>query len=216
MTPARRGVLADLDRIARQAAATHWSRAASWPDRYTAAWEAAAEAACSATVQPSDAELLRAAKFAITVMVKAERHHDGSADEGSGVTGYGFARFWYQPPLSGWEDAIVDRIATVQIMGALSVEARRAIEVYAGCDGDLRVAAGLAGMTLDAFKKRLGRARREFRVLWHEGESPSRQWGRDRRVYRAGGDAEERVTSAAYGRRQAVNRHRRAAARDAA
>lgn len=173
--------LADLDRIAVRAAAGHWSRSGSHSGRLAAAWSAAAEALCTTGCQPSLQDLYRAARDGIMRHVAEGRQFYGLS-KGSGYTATtaAFEGYWYQPPLTGWEDAIVDRIALGQIWAAISPAHRRALSALADSGGDYRAAADSLGTTYATYRTRLGRARQAFRELWHEGEEPSRQWGRDR------------------------------------
>jgi hypothetical protein len=120
----------------------------------------------------------------------------------------GFEAYWYQPPLSGWEDAVVERIAARQIWVALSPAHRRVLRALMAADGDYRVAAAALGTTYATFRTRLGRARAAFRELWHEGEAPSRQWSQDRRVFRAGDDPDAKVTDVTVTQRMAMRRRR--------
>jgi len=46
---------------------------------------------------------------------------------------------------------------------------------------DYRLAAETLGKIRGSYVTQLSVARRAFRELWHEGETPSRHWGTDRR-----------------------------------
>jgi hypothetical protein len=50
---------------------------------------------------------------------------------------------------------------------------------------DYGQAAAALGKTRHSYATEIGRARRAFRELWHEGETPSRPWGADRRPSKA-------------------------------
>ena len=205
ITPDDPGVLAALDKIADRAVAEHWKPT---PERLDVAWAAAAEALCTPGATPTLHDLYKAARDAVTRHENAELSHHGISRSLGLTTMPAFASYWYQPPLSGWEEAVVERIALEQIWRGISHADRRVLAALAFADGDYQAAAELLGSSYAAFRTRLGRARAAFRELWHEGESPSRQWSCDRRVFRAGDDPDGKVTSVPVTRRMAARRRR--------
>ena len=67
-------------------------------------------------------------------------------------------------------------------------EVERSTLLALAITGDYKQAAALLDMSYHTFHTSLSRARRKFLALWHEGETPSRMWGRDRRKWREGVD----------------------------
>lgn len=176
----------DLAGVAEFAAHRSWTYATPFPDRYAAAWSAAAETLLLATVPPSRDDLLRAARLAVAYLNQADRQFHGLS-RASGFTrpGPGFTGYWHQPPLTGWEDAIVDRIALGQVWEAISPAHRRVLAALAEA-GDQEGAAKALGTTYATYRSRLRRAREAFRELWHEGETAPGKQGMDRSCYRRG------------------------------
>lgn len=210
-SPATRVTPACLDRIAARTAAEHWTRSGSYSDRLSAAWSAAAEALCSAAIPPGAVDLLQAARNGITSQVDQTRKLYGLSRASVYTrTTAAFEAYWYQPPLSGWEDALIETIALRQIWEAISPAHRRLLAALADSNGDYRAAAASLGTTYATYRTRLGRAREAFRELWHEGETPSRHWSRDRHVYRAGDDPDQKTTHVGMTRQMAMRRRRQA------
>lgn len=165
--------------------AARQSRAGYPADRYAAAWSAAVEHLTAATLPPGRDEVLHAAQVAVSAFTAAHfQFHGLSRASGRPVVHGAFARYWWQPPLSGWEDAITDRIALGQVWGAIGPQHRRTLRVLADSGGDLDGAARAAGTTYVTYKGRLRDARKAFRELWHEGETPPGKYRRDRLRYR--------------------------------
>lgn len=225
-----------LDRVALRAAGTHWNRSLSHADRVDAAWSAAAEALCSSGAA-AEGVLLRAARDGITAAADRTRQFYGLS-QASGYTepSAGFAKYWgravedragdfqydrvpgatwHQPPLSGWEDAVVERIALRQVMAGISPAHRRVLRALAE-HGDQEAAARALGTTYATYRSRLRAARAAFRVLWHEGETVPPLWGCDRKSYRRGEESKGTGVTATRligsRRRQRETRRREAAA----
>jgi hypothetical protein len=92
----------------------------------------------------------------------------------------GFARYWFTfgRNTTGPEERIVERIALAQIWDALPEQHRQLIAALAIHDDYGKAAASL-GKVRGTYVSQLANARRAFRELWHEGETPV--WGIDRR-----------------------------------
>ncbi len=174
--------MADIHHTAQLAANTTWARGGDYVDRFEAAWHAIVEALVTSTEPPSRHDLVGVGQVATRDMVRAElRHRGANADDLSAGWGAArnFNRFWWQRNTIGPESAVVDALALRQIWPRLSRQHRNDLILYA-TTGDLGVAAAAVGVTRQAFVLRLNAARRAFRVLWHEGEMPSRMWRQDR------------------------------------
>ncbi len=170
----------DLDSIARIAASR---RGAGYA--YADAWSAAAELLCGATKRPRFYELMQAAMKGIDRENRAYMHARGLYDASSAATGGQFHRFWSGAPRlsSPWEDGVVDRLAAAQVWPRLSPLHQEALITLAVVE-QYDMAAEALGITYAAFILRIRRARKAFRGLWHDWESPSRTWGRDERKRR--------------------------------
>jgi hypothetical protein len=91
-----------------------------------------------------------------------------------------FCMYWREQtaPTPSPENYTVDILAVQQIWPRLTPRNKRilrALSVY----GDYDSAAKALGITRDTFIDKLSQARKQFLRLWHEGERPSRIWGRD-------------------------------------
>jgi hypothetical protein len=174
----------DLSEVAWFAAYRFWSHQAPPPDRYDAAWSAAAEALTVATQPPAREEVLRAARGGIAALTQAGHQFYGlSQASGYTRTHAAFEGYWHQPPLTGWEDAVVDRIALRQVWQAISPAHRAVLAALAGC-GDQEGAARTLGTSYATYRSRLRTARAAFRELWHEGETAPGKQGKDRTCFR--------------------------------
>jgi hypothetical protein len=71
--------------------------------------------------------------------------------------------------------------ALAQIWPRLTPATRDALTALATYDDYQRAAESL-GLSYATFKSRISEGRRQFLALWHEGETPSRPWLRDRRA----------------------------------
>lgn len=172
-----------LDKAARLAVV--WSGYLSMPsaDRYEIAFSAAAEALCAAESTPEWSALTRAAKQAIERAVRSDRAEYGIYPESSAATGSQWRRYWAPIDASPWEDSVVDRLAVDQIWSTLS-DLHRAALVALATHEQYDLAAASLGIEYHVLQLRLKRARRSFKRLWHEGETPRPQWGRDERKRR--------------------------------
>lgn len=182
--------LSDAHQIARLAVHTVGPLGMDWHDRYDIAYSAIAETLYASEQAPRRQELIRAGQQAIYATISEYRHHHGfykhktiGADAGPGSSP-AFTKFWGDVSVP-FDEALVDRITVHQIMATLTERQRSAFAALAALE-DYRESARHLGIAATTFRALLGRARREFFALWHEGETPSRPWGTDRRVGRYG------------------------------
>lgn len=179
--------LADLHEIARLAVHTIGPMGMDWHERHDIAYSAIAEALYAAEDKPQRGDLVHAGRMAIYEVVREHRHHHGfykaKTIGTAGGTGSSpaFQRFWTHVGEEPWFDGLVDRLAVVQIWAILSERQREAITALAVLE-NYRAAAAHLGIKDQTFRSLLGRARKVFLALWHEGETPSKPWGTDRRV----------------------------------
>lgn len=149
-------------------------------DQHDLARFAILEALYAADEQPQPGDLLRIAQRALGRDKETEMRTHGipvSARE----TGAHFATYWSADRVSGSpERGVVEVLALQQIFPTLPQNHQQALLALAAT-GDQRSAAELMGVGVNTFYTWVQRGRAAFRELWHEGEAPSKSWGRDRR-----------------------------------
>lgn len=201
--------VADLDDLAARAVRNNmrWWAAADRGDQHVIAWEGIAEHLCAAAVPPSGPDLLEAGRRALAREIRAAMRHHGARQDGTN-NGANFARYWLGQPRTAPspETLITDAVALRQILAALTPRQRAAVSALA-VRGDYALAAQACGIEPQTFRALIGRARKEFLRLWHEGEQPSRPWGCDRRAYRR--ETDDPVELATRARDAAAARERR-------
>lgn len=176
--------IADLHRMASGVVVRNlaWWPAGDRDGQVAAAWEGIAEHLCAATGPPSRGELMEAGRRALSREVRDLSRHHGARADGTN-DGSAFARYWgwHAGPSPSPEGPVTDRIAVRQILGALTPRQVQAFEALAVTE-DYVLAAQALRVRPQTFRSLIGRARHEFYMLWHEGETPSRQYRPDRRV----------------------------------
>jgi hypothetical protein len=207
--------LADIGNLSRRVVSNnrHWWPAGDLADQQDTAWHGIAEYLCSCTEAPGERDLLEAGRAALARDVRDQMRHRGARTDGTN-NGTGFARYWswHSHPVPSPELAVTDRLAATQIWPSLTGRQRDAVVTLALC-GDYVLAAETLGIEPQTFRSLLGRARKEFLARWHEGETPSRPWGTDRRVLRR--ETTDPITLARRARDAARARDRRAERREA-
>lgn len=170
--------LTDLDRLARLCVTVAWARMTDHRDRYDAAWHAIAETLYTATEPPTERDLTTAGVNAISRLAQDEQRHHGQHVD-AGLEGRpNFQRYWALARVTpSPEDGIVDRIALAQIWPTLSATHRQALIALAVYE-DHDLASSAIDRSPATYRQHLKNGRAAFRVLWHEGEVPSRMWGR--------------------------------------
>ncbi|WP_344896512.1 hypothetical protein [Actinomadura meridiana] len=114
-----------------------------------------------------------------------------------------FERYWFGfHSTPGPEEYVIERVAALQIVERLSDLDRSVLAAMANF-ADNGIAANSLGKRRQLFTSQLGDARRNFKVLWHEGEKPSRPWMLDRR--RKGGPDRPIATVIRRRKRDGVN-----------
>jgi hypothetical protein len=189
--------LDDLRSIAGRVVRSAWGQLGDQVERLEVAWSAIAEALYASEGKPTRRELWHAGIQAMSRYDHDYHHHHGVPTRGTHV-GFGsaarFQAYWcLARTIPSPEDGVVERVALAQIWPRLTNGQRRALLALAAI-GDYAAAANALGITCSAFRQAVGDARLRFLALWHEGETPSRVWHRDRRVGRrnAGPPAERR------------------------
>jgi len=184
-TELRHGYTLDsLTRLAHYAARNKlWYYTTDLAVRYEVAFATMAEHLYAAPEPPTAGELVKVGWHAIAAHGDARRQFLGLAHDGPPGPGLNFERYWrgVTAPADSPEDKVTDRIALAQIWPRLTPASREALAALAA-HGDYRRAADALGIGYKTFVCRISDARRQFLALWHDGETPSRPWVRDRRA----------------------------------
>ncbi|WP_147268756.1 hypothetical protein [Sphaerisporangium album] len=179
--------VADLDELARQAAYRSRWRFQGFLERYELAWSVIAEQLCASVIPPTRYELIAHGEKTIWRQVVQNSAYRGVVIDHPERSQNGFMPRYYAywqthasptPSHEGW---IVDRLAFWQIwrrMGRRNRQVLWALAEYGDYDG----AAKALRVSRKGFPTMLSLARQQFFRLWHEGETPSRFWGRGNRT----------------------------------
>src|SRR5262249_29740424 len=137
---------------------------------------------------PQRHDLLRAGSAAIGEHVRRERAYAGQdRDNAWSDTGTRprWVMFWEWATRNtpSHESGVVERTALRQIWHRLSETHQQVLPALAAHE-DYGVAAASVGKTYGTFVVTVNAARRQFRRLWHEHETPRGMWGTDRRADR--------------------------------
>lgn len=180
--------LADVDRLARFALSRVRFGRVDAHTRYETAWHVIVESLYAAPedAPPTPSDLVYAGQNAVMNLISDEMRHHGRSTHNPGETRPGFVRYWdaIGRPSRSPEGRIVERHALWQIWPTLTPSQRKALLALA-VHGDYKQAAAAIGMTYATFLVNVSTGRRRFLRWWHEGEKPSRTWGRDIRVGKA-------------------------------
>ncbi|WP_147312434.1 hypothetical protein [Thermomonospora umbrina] len=171
----------EVDRLARTAVARArrdgWAGSDDYDGQFAVAWDAVASAVYTAEEPPSGGRLVYLAQEAVGRDHDQYRRHHGARDNARA-----FGAYWLGSagPTPSPERSVVERAALAQIWPRLAPYQQRALTALATF-GDYQRAADALGLAPKTFTTAISQARREFLRLWHEGETPSRPWGTDRR-----------------------------------
>lgn len=154
-----------------------------YTERYEVAWGAIAEYLYAVGQAPTEQDLVRAGRRAILDGVRADMHCHGVTSAADGGIRYMPAHevFWRHHAAStvSAEDLVISRLATRQILAALSDLHRETLLTLAAHDGSPVATARALGVTTNTIHSRTMAARTRFSVLWHEHETPvARVWRR--------------------------------------
>jgi len=129
--------------------------------------------------------LVDVGRDAIWAEQRHHRRHHGYADRdytNGPESAARFCKYWARQPAASPEDNMIDRIAVLQIMPRLSHAQRNALLALSVWD-DYQLAADALEVSGKGFCSLVAKGRKRFFQLWHEHETPSRSWRRDRRVW---------------------------------
>lgn len=161
-----------------------WHQGADFDERLEIAWHAIVEHIYASEQPPEARDVIRAGWKAIGDDVgRAQRFYGLDTHDRYAGTTAGFERYWWfaARPAPGPEDRVTERVALAQIWPRLR-PAHRDVLAALAAHGDYGLAAESLGRSYKTFTFEVSQARREFFALWHEGETPSRPWGRDNRI----------------------------------
>jgi AraC-like DNA-binding protein len=205
-----------LHHIARRAVNGSLRTAMDYTDRLDTAWYAIVEHLYASAEAPSSLELIRVGNVAIETLVREEYRTHGYARRNTYAgpeSSPHFQRYWWfaTQRAPSPEGHVVERETLWQIWPRLSTTHQQVLLALA-THGDYQAAARSLGKTYGTFQVHIANARREFRRLWHEGETPSRMWGTDRRIgnrSQAPAGGRRRPATAALARRSGAERPER-------
>jgi DNA-directed RNA polymerase specialized sigma24 family protein len=199
--------LADIEQLAKSAAANNHTMAADHRDLHYAAWSAIIDLLYANDTPPSRHDLAYAGKAAIWQLVRDHRRTYGYADR-DWYNGLGsaprFASYWHQPAEAPHEERYVEETAVRQIFATLTDRQREVLLAAAAHDGDYVAAAEALKMPRGSYSTWLSLARRAVAEAWHAPETPHRPAGRPGTFNRR----KHRGEVAPCGTLSAVHRHR--------
>lgn len=172
--------MSDLHRMAQAGVTAAAAVQADAHERHQTAWDGVVDALLDATDRPSAGLLVRAARHAVERAWGVERHHHGIASAGGLAPRH--VIYWQAlgAPSPSPERQVVERLALAQIWTTLGDSEREALTALAVMNSQ-RGAADMLGVHYMTVGKWVRRGRVSFLALWHEGETPSTLWRRDRR-----------------------------------
>jgi hypothetical protein len=148
-------------------------------ERLEVVWHAIAEHLYTAAEAPATGDLILAGRRAIRDYVHKDAQFRGY-NFASADTRKGYVRYWNSAGPAGPEERVTESLALSQIWPHLKQSQRDLIVALAEQE-DYGLAAQAMGQPRRDYANNLRYARIAFRKLWHEGETPSKQWGADRR-----------------------------------
>lgn len=159
----------------------NWVNGMELTDRAVSAWSAIAEHLQLSYSRPEETELVAIAWKAMKTQHYKDLRTHGMGGQDRSMVSKAYVRYWTteSAPTHSHEDRIVDTLAMAQIWPQLTRLQRDVLRALADHD-DRETAARSLGMTRDRFNTALAQARIAFRKLWHEHETPSKNWGSDR------------------------------------
>lgn len=181
--------LTDLHAHAIRAARAVGTRATDMRTLTDTAWSAIAEHLYSAEHPPQPQQLTTVGRNAILDEEATQRRMRGLPPTGSRhdvAPRYAVHWQWAARHTPSHEKVVVDRFATTQILDVLPPRQREAIHAVAA-HGDLKQAAVALAANYKTVVSNLNDGRRRFLSLWHEGETPSRRWMREKANTRSDG-----------------------------
>jgi len=157
-----------------------WGDRLASPDRFDIAWAGLIDHLTTCDTPPEPFELYKAAQRAIGRASNKELNEHGLTHGGDGLHAMPkFEIYWTPRPAPAADTTVVDRIAMWQIWATLRPLHKLALLALAA-HNDYTQAAQAIGYPYSTFTALISQARAEFLTLWHEGDTPSRLWARDK------------------------------------
>lgn len=178
--------LDDLHRLTRATIKRDRVYAMDITDRMEIIWFAMVELILTSEKRPDAYDLIGVGMRATSRMLRDDQatHGQRTYDPWAGREAMvSYQRYWWTAaaPAPSPEHRVVERLTVRQILPLLSPRQREALTMLAAT-GDYERAGTAMSVTANTFRVLVSQARRRFLLLWHEGETPSRQWRTDRRV----------------------------------
>lgn len=175
MTAVRHGyTLADIHNLAIGSAKANLGMASDYSDLYEAAWFSIVEALLIVSHWPTRHDLYTAGRKGIWEIARSTRSTYGYLrDDYTSELACAprFAKYWTPGAPGDFTDAITDRIAARQVMGALKPHDQQILQTVAATS-DYAIAAQLLETSTRSVHDRAATARRRWLELWHENETP--------------------------------------------
>ncbi len=204
--------VADLELLTRKAAFASWWRFLPVAERRDIAGFAMVEHLLTAPQRPGFWDLVKLGERAIWAHVEREGRYRGvylaESRIAMGTRMPRFHLYWTSTaqPTRSPEDPIIDATALMQIWPRLTPPHQAVLLALATHD-DYQMAAASLGRAYHGFVSTVSTARQQFLRLWHEHETPSGVWGRDRRNRSRDAETHHSITTVTIRRRE---RRRRA------
>jgi DNA-directed RNA polymerase specialized sigma24 family protein len=150
-------------------------------DRYEIAFSAIVEKLYTAMTRPGAGYLFKEGRTAVYAAFLTQQRQRGIPFDLPGRPNQAiqFRKYWDDWAARGStaspERRVIEPIAVEQILPELPPFLRSTLLALAE-HGTYQAAADALGLSIKTFRTYVGRARRRFLVLWHEGETPSKQW----------------------------------------
>jgi hypothetical protein len=197
--------MASLDSLAKRAVFESRWQFLPFHEKHELAWSAIAQELYSCQDPPRVRDLIRVGERAIRRHVEDLGHLHGVYYYRSDAPYMArFEKYWWSQaaPTPSPEDRIIDQTALRQIWPHLNGVHQLVLTALA-THGDYQRAAAALNKPYKTFVTQIYLARKQFLALWHEGEQPSKMWGRDirRRV-----PSQRSVTATTIRRRRAKQR----------
>ncbi|MFG1794227.1 hypothetical protein [Nocardia sp. NPDC049149] len=179
-----------------------WYQGIDADERYATGWHAAVELLYVSEQQPTPRDLTHAAWYAADKWTgRSAEEHGVPRARGESYQGRDdmprFHAYWSRRTIGAVDEAVVDRVALLQIWPRLKPIHQEALQALAAYE-DYRQAADALGLRYHTFCARVRLGRNRFHELWLEGETPNRRW-RDRRISMPGG---QRISLSAHVRKR--------------
>lgn len=175
----------EIEALARRVAKMNAAAGIHDPDdRYEIAFSAIVDRLYTAQTRPGAGHLFNEARTALYTAFLTQQRQRGIPFDAPGKSNQAlrFRQYWNdwatRSTTASPERRVVEPMAVEQILPLLAPAERAALLALAEHESYVAAAAAL-GLSRKTFSCYVSKARRRFRVWWHEGETPSGQWRHD-------------------------------------